>query len=175
MLKLVSCATKCSSISSRSFTRIVSPCWLATPDDRRRDHQHYLPHHKRLSSSSTVSSKLLISHLTPVRVFSTSPIVPAKDGTWSRIKQMVRDYWYVIIPVEISLSVVSYAAIFLSLKSGVDIVQILTNIGVSQETLRLENIMATYFYIYNVFLTTASCLRPVVTLATTPSPSSATR
>ena len=135
MLKLVSCATKCSSISSRSFTRIVSPCWLATPDDRRRDHHHYLPHHKRLSAS-TVSSKLLISHLTPVRVFSTSPKVPAKDGTWSRIKQMVRDYWYVIIPVELSLSVVSYAAIFLSLKSGVDIVQILTNIGVSQETLR---------------------------------------
>jgi len=48
---------------------------------------------------------------------------------------MIRDYWYIIIPVEIVTSVGWYAAIFLSLKSGVDIIEILTNMGVSQQTL----------------------------------------
>ena len=49
---------------------------------------------------------------------------------------MVRDYWYVIIPVEVVTSVMWYGSIFLSLKSGVDIVQILSSIGVSEQTLR---------------------------------------
>ena len=48
---------------------------------------------------------------------------------------MIRDYWYVIIPVEIVTSVGWYAAIFISLRSGVDIVEILSNIGVSQQSL----------------------------------------
>lgn len=48
---------------------------------------------------------------------------------------MIKDYWYVIIPVEIVTSIGWYGAIFLSLRSGVDIVDILSHIGVSQETL----------------------------------------
>jgi len=53
----------------------------------------------------------------------------------ARFKQMLKDYWYIIIPVEIGTSVFWYGAIFISLKSGVDIVHILTNIGVSEATL----------------------------------------
>jgi len=53
----------------------------------------------------------------------------------ARFKQMLKDYWYIIIPVEIGTSVFWYGAIFLSLKSGVDIVQILTSMGVSEHTL----------------------------------------
>ena len=49
---------------------------------------------------------------------------------------MIKDYWYVIIPVEVVTSVMWYGAIFLSLKGGVDIVQVLTNLGVSEQTLR---------------------------------------
>ena len=49
---------------------------------------------------------------------------------------MIKDYWYVIIPVEVATSVIWYGAIFLSLKGGVDIVQVLTNMGVSEQTLR---------------------------------------
>ena len=48
---------------------------------------------------------------------------------------MIKDYWYVIIPVEIVTSIGWYGAIFISLRSGGDIVEILTNIGVSQQTI----------------------------------------
>ena len=53
----------------------------------------------------------------------------------ARFKQMVKDYWYVIIPVEVGTSVIWYGAIFISLKSGVDLVEILTTMGVSENTL----------------------------------------
>jgi len=71
-----------------------------------------------------------------VRCLSTSQILYGENKSlMARFKQMVKDYWYIIIPVEIGTSVVWYGAIFLSLKSGVDLVEILTNIGVSKETL----------------------------------------
>ena len=72
----------------------------------------------------------------PQRHLRTSPVLPAKpDSTLARLKQMIKDYWYVIIPVEIVTSIGWYGAIFISLRSGVDIVEILTNIGVSQQTI----------------------------------------
>ena len=67
-------------------------------------------------------------------LFTTQKL--AKESTLSKIKQMIRDYWYVIIPVEVVTSVMWYGGFFLMLKSGVDIVQLLTNIGVSEQTLR---------------------------------------
>jgi len=66
-------------------------------------------------------------------LFTTQKL--AKESTLSKIKQMIRDYWYVIIPVEVVTSVMWYGGFFLMLKSGVDIVQLLTNIGVSEQTL----------------------------------------
>merc|ERR1719419_634066 len=66
-------------------------------------------------------------------LFTTQKL--AKESTFSKIKQMIRDYWYVIIPVEVVTSVMWYGGFFLMLKSGVDIVQLLTNIGVSEQTL----------------------------------------
>jgi len=58
-----------------------------------------------------------------------------KVGVMARFKQMLKDYWYIIIPVEIGTSVVWYGAIFLSLKSGMDIVHLLESVGVSESTL----------------------------------------
>ena len=78
----------------------------------------------------------LPQQLSSVSLLSTSQSLAKNASTWSRLKQMVRDYWYVIIPVEIVTSVMWYGSIFLSLKSGVDIVQILSSIGVSEQTLR---------------------------------------
>merc|ERR1719348_1386511 len=66
-------------------------------------------------------------------LFTTQKL--AKESTLSKIKQMIRDYWYGIIPVEVVTSVMWYGGFFLMLKSGVDIVQLLTNIGVSEQTL----------------------------------------
>ena len=73
---------------------------------------------------------------TTARPLSTSRVVSKKESTLGKLKQMIKDYWYIIIPVEIVTSVGWYGAIFLSLKSGVDIIEILTNMGLSQETLR---------------------------------------
>ena len=58
-----------------------------------------------------------------------------KEGVMVRFKQMLKDYWYIIIPVEIGTSVIWYGAIFVSLKSGVEIVDMLITIGVSENTL----------------------------------------
>ena len=75
-------------------------------------------------------------------LFTTQKL--AKESTLSKIKQMIRDYWYVIIPVEVVTSVMWYGGFFLMLKSGVDIVQLLTNIGVSEQTLRFPVSIITF-------------------------------
>ena len=65
----------------------------------------------------------------------------------ARFKQMVKDYWYIIIPVEISTTVVWYGSIYLSLKSGVDLVDLLTSMGVSENTLqKLPDVNGAYGY-----------------------------
>ena len=71
----------------------------------------------------------------PHRHLRTSQALAKQESTLARLKQMIKDYWYVIIPVEIVTSIGWYGAIFISLRSGVDIVEILSNIGVSQQSL----------------------------------------
>ena len=71
----------------------------------------------------------------PHRHLRTSQSLAKQESTLARLKQMIKDYWYVIIPVEIVTSIGWYGAIFISLRSGVDIVEILSNIGVSQQSL----------------------------------------
>ena len=71
----------------------------------------------------------------PHRHLRTSQALAKQESTLARLKQMIKDYWYVIIPVEIVTSIGWYGAIFISLRSGVDIVEILSNMGVSQQSL----------------------------------------
>ena len=129
MLKLLSVAQKC--CPKRQYSRYISPCWLNVPEERKK--------HPIFNRNYLLLSTIQTPQIKPVRLISTSQVL-AKETTFSKLKQMIRDYWYVIIPVEIITSIAWYGAIFLSLKSGVDIVQILTNVGVSEQTLRyLEN------------------------------------
>ena len=58
-----------------------------------------------------------------------------KVGVMARFKQMLKDYWYIIIPVEIGTSIIWYGTIFISLKSGMDIVHLLESVGVSETAL----------------------------------------
>ena len=125
MLRLLSVAQKC--CPKRQYSCFVSPCWLNVPEERKKQ-----PNFNR---NYLLSSNVQAAQIKPVRLISTSQVL-AKETTFSKLKQMIRDYWYVIIPVEIVTSIAWYGAIFLSLKSGVDIVQILTNFGVSEQTLR---------------------------------------
>ena len=131
MLRLVAVSRLCP--STRNYSRFLSPCWTNIPDDRRQTNLALFNTPERLRLQTL--NKLALCQAITIRDLSTSRIL-YKDSTFSKLKQMIKDYWYVIIPVEVVTSVMWYGAIFLSLKSGVDIVQVLTNIGVSTETLR---------------------------------------
>ena len=107
------------------------------PDNKRwREKTSFSPTIAQFQSNVLTLTPYLPHQFTSVSLLSTSQCLAKNASTWSRLKQMVRDYWYVIIPVEVVTSVMWYGSIFLSLKSGVDIVQILSSIGVSEQTLR---------------------------------------
>eukprot|EP00092_Neocalanus_flemingeri_P015659 GFUD01016948.1.p1 GENE.GFUD01016948.1~~GFUD01016948.1.p1 ORF type:complete len:257 (-),score=84.37 GFUD01016948.1:56-826(-) len=112
----------------RSLLPHCSTCWLPPPpSDNPRTSQPSLLH---------LPPALFHPHIpSHTRQISTSRTLARKEGIMVRFKQMVKDYWYVIIPVEITTSLVWYGSIFISLKSGVDLVEILTNMGVSEEVL----------------------------------------
>jgi len=77
-----------------------------------------------------------VNQVQQIRSLSTSrSLLAEQKSLMARFKQMLKDYWYIIIPVEIGTSIIWYAGIFLSLKSGVDLVNILSSIGVSEENL----------------------------------------
>merc|ERR1711973_320249 len=58
-----------------------------------------------------------------------------KVGIIARYKQMMGDYWYVLIPVHVATSVVWFGGFYLMLKSGVDIVGVLETMGTSEKIL----------------------------------------
>merc|ERR1719153_1999427 len=68
--------------------------------------------------------------------FSTTQTLLAKKlGVMTRFKQMVKDYWYIIIPVEAVTSVLWYGSIYIALRSGVDIGDLLTTLGIPEDKL----------------------------------------
>jgi hypothetical protein len=104
-----------------------SACWVPPPPPDHPKIFHSTPLHLLPPSS------ILSSHTRDISTSQTR--LTKKEGVMARFKQMVKDYWYVIIPVEIGTSVIWYGAIFISLKSGVDLVEILATMGVSENTL----------------------------------------
>merc|ERR1719470_402462 len=113
----------------RSLSPLLLPsssCWAPTASGREGTVHPPLPH---------IPPSLHLC-LDQAREISTSQaMLSKKEGVMVRFKQMVKDYWYIIIPVEAGTSVIWYGAIFVSLKSGVDIVDLLLTIGVSENTL----------------------------------------
>ena len=68
---------------------------------------------------------------------------------------------YIIIPVEVALSIFSYGSIYLCLQSGLDIVALLESLGASEATLaKLPSAEAGYhalaFICYKVFVVHSS-------------------
>ena len=129
MLRLGTWARK--SPSTIHLSRFLSPCWTDIRDDRCQTNLAFSNSPQRILTLN----KLPLCQAITTRDLSTSQIL-LKDSTWSKLKQMIKDYWYIIIPVEVVTSAMWYGAIFLSLKGGVDIVQVLTNVGFSEKTLR---------------------------------------
>merc|ERR1719153_21774 len=97
--------------------------------------------------------------------FSTTPTLLAKKlGVMTRFKQMVKDYWYIIIPVEAVTSVLWYGSIYITLRSGVDIEDLLTTLGIPEDKLLSYGGVAGYhvitFFCYNFI----SPIRYIVTI-----------
>lgn len=104
----------------------------------------------------------------PSRTFSVQKKDDKPLSTWGKLKQMVKDYWYIIIPVEIGTSIAWYASIYLSLQSGLDIVSLLETLGASEATLaRLPSAEAGYHALAFICYKVISPLRHGLSLAIT--------
>ena len=101
-------------------------------------HTHSSPRILSSTNLSPLNSDDRPSWTSPslTRLLTTSTVLASKVSSFTRLKQMIKDYWYIIVPVEIVTSIGWYGAFFFSLRSGVDIIELLTNLGVSQQTLR---------------------------------------
>merc|ERR1712179_152608 len=77
-----------------------------------------------------------------------------KEGVVFRFKQLVKDYWYVVIPVDLGTSVIWYLAILFCLKSGVDLEEVLSSLSLSEKSLeklpKSGGYHALAFFCYNV-------------------------
>ena len=109
-------------------------------------------------------------HLPHLLALPHSPLSSLQEdkpkGTWAKLKQMVRDYWYVIVPVEVVTSVMWYASIYLSLQSGLDMVAVLEALGASEATVaRLPSAEAGYHAIAFILYKVLSPVRHGVSLA----------
>ena len=77
-----------------------------------------------------------------------------KEGVVYRFKQLVKDYWYIVIPVDLSTSVIWYSVILFCLKSGVNLEEVLYSLGLSKKSLeklpKSGGYHAMAFFCYNV-------------------------
>lgn len=58
-----------------------------------------------------------------------------KPTIWVRFKTLVKDYWYIIVPIHFVTSCAWFGGFYLLVYSGVDVVQILENIGAGESIL----------------------------------------
>lgn len=79
---------------------------------------------------------------------------------------MVKDYWYIIIPVEVATSIFWYGSIFFSLQAGLDIAALLESLGASEATLaKLPSSEAGYHALTFICYKVISPLRHGISLA----------
>ena len=87
-------------------------------------------------------------------VSTSKTLLADKKGMVVRFKQLVKDYWYVVIPVDLSTSVIWYLAILFCLKSGVNLEEVLYSLGLSEKSLeklpKSGGYHALAFFCYNV-------------------------
>jgi len=111
-----------------------------------------------------------------IRNFSTSNYcakekdgkAPEKVGIIKKFKKMMKDYWYVLIPVHVATSIVWFGGFYIMLKSGVDIAGMLEYIGTSERILDyLRNSDAGYYALSYACYKIATPIRYTVTVGGT--------
>lgn len=91
-----------------------------------------------------------------------------KPGLIKKFKQMYRDYWYVLLPVHMVTSAMWYGGFYYTVSSGVDIINILETIGVSDKLLSpLRESSAGYFALAFALYKLVTPLRYAVTVGGT--------
>lgn len=107
---------------------------------------------------------------------STSPNDPKKDvpvpteklSLLQRYKKMLKEYWYVLIPVHMATSGVWFVSFYYAAKSGVDIVPFMEYLGVPEQYLcPLRSSSLGYLAVATAMYKLATPARYTVTLGTT--------
>lgn len=92
----------------------------------------------------------------------------AKPSLFQRFKQMSKDYWYVLIPVHIITSAGWFGGFYFAVKSGLDVVALLENLGVSEKIINpLRGSSAGYVALAYAMYKVATPARYTVTLGGT--------
>jgi len=92
----------------------------------------------------------------------------AKPSVFQQLKQMSKDYWYVLIPVHLITSAGWFGGFYFAVKSGLDVVALLENLGVSEKIINpLRGSSAGYVALAYAMYKVATPARYTVTLGGT--------
>ncbi|XP_026487364.1 uncharacterized protein C18orf19 homolog A [Vanessa tameamea] len=91
-----------------------------------------------------------------------------KPGVIQRFKQMYKDYWYVLLPVHMTTSVIWFGGFYFFVRSGVDVIGLLETVGISEKLLSpLKESSAGYFALALALYKLVTPLRYAVTVGGT--------
>ncbi|XP_075992563.1 uncharacterized protein C18orf19 homolog A [Anticarsia gemmatalis] len=89
-------------------------------------------------------------------------------GLIQKFKQMYKDYWYVVLPVHMATSCVWFGGFYYFVRSGVDVVSLLTSLGISETIISpLRDSGAGYFALALALYKLVTPLRYAVTVGVT--------
>lgn len=93
---------------------------------------------------------------------------PAKVSIFAKMKQMGKDYWHILLPVHTVTSIGWMVMFYLTIKNGVDIIQVMEYLNFSDKYLdRIRNTSAGNWALAYVLFKIATPLRYTVTVGCT--------
>lgn len=93
---------------------------------------------------------------------------PIKVSLFQKFKQMYKDYWYVLIPVHVATSAVWAGGFYFAVKNGLDVVQLLESLGISEKIISpLRTSSVGYYALTYALYKVASPARYAVTIGGT--------
>ncbi|XP_076389099.1 protein FAM210A isoform X2 [Megachile rotundata] len=135
---------------------------------------NYVPFFKRISACETPLCKfnknILVTRYCQSKTSKDAAKEgqPAKVSIFTKMKQMGKDYWHILLPVHIVTSVGWLVMFYLTIKNGVDIVQVMEYLNFSDKYLdRIRNTSAGNWALAYVLFKIATPLRYTLTVGCT--------
>lgn len=92
----------------------------------------------------------------------------AKPTLLQRMKQMAKDYWYILIPVHVATSIVWFSAFYIAAKNGVNVEEVLKYLHLSETYLeKIRNSSAGHLALAYALYKVCTPIRYTVTLGGT--------